>query len=348
MSKIICDICGTSYPETATQCPICGCVRPAEAPAVEESDGKAGGYTYVKGGRFSKSNVRKHNQGVALKYKTAEELENEPANKRNLILVIVLVCLIVVVGLFFGLILLLGSGLGNDGDSNVVTVAPVDDSVTTAPQPTETEPVATTQPATEPEETEPEEKPYVILDRTYIDDANSDVYTWPLYVEGSMPATEIDWISEDTSVATVDAEGRVYAVGEGTTVIRAEYQGEVLATCTIECNFDTEIDDSQEGGDAANGEFGGNYVLYTTYKTQLPYEADKNAYTVTMDHTKSEWMEVYLINKDNSEDKVMLVWEIVEGDCKLDPDRAGFTATTAANCKLKTVYNGQTYYLIIY
>ena len=26
MSKIICDICGTSYPETATQCPICGCV----------------------------------------------------------------------------------------------------------------------------------------------------------------------------------------------------------------------------------------------------------------------------------------------------------------------------------
>ena len=25
MSKIICDICGTTYPETAECCPICGC-----------------------------------------------------------------------------------------------------------------------------------------------------------------------------------------------------------------------------------------------------------------------------------------------------------------------------------
>ena len=39
MSKIICDICGTSYPDTADQCPICGCSKdfklasPAETPA---------------------------------------------------------------------------------------------------------------------------------------------------------------------------------------------------------------------------------------------------------------------------------------------------------------------------
>ena len=25
MSKIICDVCGTSYPDTAECCPICGC-----------------------------------------------------------------------------------------------------------------------------------------------------------------------------------------------------------------------------------------------------------------------------------------------------------------------------------
>jgi len=31
MSKIICDICGTSYPETAESCPICGCSRDAAA-----------------------------------------------------------------------------------------------------------------------------------------------------------------------------------------------------------------------------------------------------------------------------------------------------------------------------
>ena len=27
MSKIICDICGTSYPDTADCCPICGCAK---------------------------------------------------------------------------------------------------------------------------------------------------------------------------------------------------------------------------------------------------------------------------------------------------------------------------------
>lgn len=66
MSKIICDVCGTSYPESATQCPICGCVRPAEVVTVS-SEGNpvemptSGTYTYVKGGRFSKSNVKKRN-----------------------------------------------------------------------------------------------------------------------------------------------------------------------------------------------------------------------------------------------------------------------------------------------
>ena len=29
MSKIICDVCGTSYPDTADCCPICGCPRDA-------------------------------------------------------------------------------------------------------------------------------------------------------------------------------------------------------------------------------------------------------------------------------------------------------------------------------
>jgi cyclase len=52
MSKIICDVCGTSYPETATQCPICGCVRPGDAKSVKSGvSGTSSGYTYVKGGR---------------------------------------------------------------------------------------------------------------------------------------------------------------------------------------------------------------------------------------------------------------------------------------------------------
>ena len=33
MNKVICDVCGTMYPDTAKQCPICGCAaaEPVEA-----------------------------------------------------------------------------------------------------------------------------------------------------------------------------------------------------------------------------------------------------------------------------------------------------------------------------
>ena len=60
MSKIICDVCGTSYPESANQCPICGCVRSGDAVTVRGDTNNTevnttGNYTHVKGGRFSKA-----------------------------------------------------------------------------------------------------------------------------------------------------------------------------------------------------------------------------------------------------------------------------------------------------
>ena len=36
MSKIICDVCGTRYPETADQCPICGHIRDASGKTAED------------------------------------------------------------------------------------------------------------------------------------------------------------------------------------------------------------------------------------------------------------------------------------------------------------------------
>ena len=60
MSKIICDVCGTSYPETEVQCPICGT---AKTDAAKSTTGGETGYAYVKGGRFSHANVRKRNAG---------------------------------------------------------------------------------------------------------------------------------------------------------------------------------------------------------------------------------------------------------------------------------------------
>lgn len=64
MSKIICDVCGTSYPDTSAQCPICGNAKSEAAVSM----GTVGtpydeNYAYVKGGRFSHANVRKMNSG---------------------------------------------------------------------------------------------------------------------------------------------------------------------------------------------------------------------------------------------------------------------------------------------
>ena len=76
MSKVICDICGTTYAETAAQCPICGCARTTTAQTMADSTQPSednGAYTYVKGGRFSKTNVRKRDKGSDLPRSTAAQ-----------------------------------------------------------------------------------------------------------------------------------------------------------------------------------------------------------------------------------------------------------------------------------
>lgn len=73
MSKIICEICGTKYPDTASECPICGYTNAAAVKTETEDDileeVVRESRPKTKGGRFSKSNVRKH---------VEEEVEETP------------------------------------------------------------------------------------------------------------------------------------------------------------------------------------------------------------------------------------------------------------------------------
>ena len=66
MSKIICDICGTRFPDTTEQCPICGHIRSADEKPIEDvliTDSVPHETRQkVRGGRFSKSNVQKRTQ----------------------------------------------------------------------------------------------------------------------------------------------------------------------------------------------------------------------------------------------------------------------------------------------
>ena len=79
MSKIICDVCGSAYADTADQCPICGTAKRDTSASKPEAQGDSG-YHYVKGGRFSHANVRKHNSGKELTRMSADKSEEPKSN----------------------------------------------------------------------------------------------------------------------------------------------------------------------------------------------------------------------------------------------------------------------------
>ena len=128
MSKIICEFCGTSYPETEAQCPICGCVR-----TVDENDflglvdkqTTTQEYHHVKGGRFSEKNVRKRNGEVPNEAPTVpnpdkSKKEKNSSNKGLLITIFILLIAIVAVIAYIVLVFFMPDFIGADKPSDSV------------------------------------------------------------------------------------------------------------------------------------------------------------------------------------------------------------------------------------
>lgn len=97
MSKIICDVCGSSYSENATQCPICGTAKsdsakPAAEPVVEEQA--------PKGGRFSRNNVSRPASGGRKPSENKDGKDEPSSNLPMIIIVTVLLLAIVAVCVF--------------------------------------------------------------------------------------------------------------------------------------------------------------------------------------------------------------------------------------------------------
>ena len=232
MSKLICDVCGTAYPETATQCPICGCVRPVETvvPIVstdnnESNDNRT--YTYVKGGRFSSSNVKRKNRGQDLPVRKAKKnKKSDNSNKGLLIAVFVLLAAIIAVVAYI-VLALFGERLG-------------------LIKPDETLPVVTDQVATTTEPTETSTGEVLCVDIVF----SKKVITFEregvskhlnFTTEPSNTTEEIRFSSSDEKVATVGADGTVLAVGPGEAVITIQC-GKAKDTCNVACNFEADPD----------------------------------------------------------------------------------------------------------
>lgn len=214
MSKIICDVCGTSYPETAKQCPICGSVCPGDVQRVNDDvngEGKVStGYTYVRGGRFSKSNVKKRSQAevrTAAKPKEAEPVKN-PEEKDNRGLVITaIVLLLAIIGVviyialrFFSPI----SGPAPDSTAGSTLDGQADLSCTG-----------------------------ITLDTdTILFESIGEARLLQVTIEPQNTTDATTFTSSDEAVATVNAVGKVTSVGVGTAKITITC-GDFTKECTV-------------------------------------------------------------------------------------------------------------------
>lgn len=229
MSKIICDVCGTAFAETDSQCPICGCAKSPTAQSVTEEISqpaaeKPAGGTYAKGGRYAKNNV-KHTPAYAAPKSSERRRRNEDkdeqpqeSNKGLVAVVIVLLLAIVMVVVYIGVNVFL-NGLTNkpDNDGAKPSTEATDESTeaTTLQIPcTDVKlSMATIEFLTENDQT------LLNAELTPLDTTDVPVYA-----------------SLDTTVATVDQNGLVLPVGRGQTTITV-ICGTVVKECTVICSF---------------------------------------------------------------------------------------------------------------
>ena len=275
MNKVICEICGTSYPETAEQCPICGYTRdlsallsrddieaasapapaprtsvqgstaPVEAPrsrparAASSQDSQprkpAESRKQTKGGKFSQANVRKRNQDASARKRSSsqpapEETEyQERPRESNGFLVVLLILVIVALLAVTGYI----------AYKYFLPYA----------FPEETEPQFTAEPTELLEETEPQNIPCTSLvlmsgGTVKLEEVGQN---WLLNVL-VLPVDSTDGLvftSSDETVATVNSEGRITAVGEGEAVITISC-GEQSMDCKVICGAVEEVTEAPE------------------------------------------------------------------------------------------------------
>lgn len=263
MSKIICEICGTVYPDNATTCPICGYPRSmGENEEMQEEEVAASvsqATTRVRGGRFSNSNVKKRNQTAQneehSRAQRVPEIEQEepeeddyeeprPKSGRGLMIVLVILLLAVIfVGAYIGIRFFRGA----DAYDNTTSTTPPTTEVTNAPT----------------EDTVPEE---TVVACTEIQMGNIDPY---LGVE--FPAGGRVWQQDVTLVPTDTTEeltisisdpfiadvsidnGRVQivALSEGTATVTVSC-GSVSVSFPVNCNFGTSTEATEESTDPSD------------------------------------------------------------------------------------------------
>lgn len=244
MSKIICDICGTSYPDNANACPICGYPRKDSEKAAADETAAAASVTTAaavsassrsKGGRFSNKNVKKRNQTETPpetrreRRRREEEPEETGSNRGLVIAVVILAIAVLLVGAYIGWRFWDGKDAYDNPSAPVIGT-----------NPSTTEPSETTQPA---------ETGVPCAGMTVSDTSVEFLGAgrgWKLSISTNPEDTtdELTFASSDESVVTVTADGRLTSVGPGSATITITC-GAVTRECQVFCNFEEETEPSE-------------------------------------------------------------------------------------------------------
>ena len=215
MNKIICDICGTSYPDTADCCPICGCSRDAADSILGEdlleqaADETVQDYPRKRKEIFDYDEVNSEPEEESVTYAQTdydgeEDEEEEEEPRQNTLVVIVLTVLIALLLMAAGFIFVryFLPNIGGKADA--------------VPQTTQETELASTETTVL---SIPCQELYIISGKTV--ELNEEGQMFLLHVKASPDNTtdKILFTSGDESVATVTEDGKITAVSEGETVI---------------------------------------------------------------------------------------------------------------------------------
>ena len=257
MSKVICDICGTTHQETADSCPICGYTRILGLDELQEDiQTEETLITRNKGGRFSQTVARKKNKAifdfdeVNGDYEDEDEEEEDEeeeeyaeggfeeaprSNSALIVTLVIVIMLLVAVASFLFLRFLL---------PEMLTKEPAPTTQVTVPLETETE-----------ETTEPTVPCRSIALTGGMAELNKEGQFYLLNVK-VLPEDTTDvltYTSEDESIATVTVDGRVTAVAEGETTIYITC-GKQQINCPVVVKFVEETEPPTEETTDPTGE----------------------------------------------------------------------------------------------
>ena len=221
MSKVICDICGTAYPETEENCPVCGCSRDFGLDALEEE-------LLMESAGFQQNTKKKTREIFDFDEVNQEEepeedddydeddevYEEEPRSNTALvvILLVLIVLLLVAAGVFFIRYFL--PNMAKETEPTETTAA----TETIATEPTET--TELTIPCTD-----------IVVPGGKIELGKDGKWLMNVQVYPADTTDVLTYASHDEAVVTVSEDGTVTAVGEGETVIEV-----ICGTQTIKCN----------------------------------------------------------------------------------------------------------------